>query len=144
MDGDKLWWYALFVLIVQLGFVVANRIYDVRNYKECRYRFVWDKSLFYRLFSYTSWSLAGQMSNTLADQGINLLMNMFFGPAVNAARGIAIQVQNSVASLVWNFQGASIPQIVKLYAKRERESLVKSEQAHPLGDGKNPFTGGQK
>lgn len=125
MDGDKLWWYALFVLIVQLGFVVANRIYDVRNYKECRYRFVWDKSLFYRLFSYTSWSLAGQMSNTLADQGINLLMNMFFGPAVNAARGIAIQVQNSVSSLVWNFQGASIPQIVKLYAKGERESYIK-------------------
>lgn len=125
MDGDKLWWYALFVLIVQLGFVVANRIYDVRNYNECRYRFVWDKSLFYRLFSYTSWSLAGQMSNTLADQGINLLMNMFFGPAVNAARGIAIQVQNSVSSLVWNFQGASIPQIVKLYAKGERESYIK-------------------
>jgi O-antigen/teichoic acid export membrane protein len=125
MDGDKLWWYALFVLIVQLGFVVANRIYDVRSYKECRYRFVWDKSLFYRLFSYTSWSLAGQMSNTLADQGINLLMNMFFGPAVNAARGIAIQVQNSVSSLVWNFQGASIPQIVKLYAKGERESYIK-------------------
>lgn len=125
MDGDKLWWYALFVLIVQLGFVVANRIYDVRNYNECRYRFVWDKSLFYRLFSYTSWSLAGQMSNTLADQGINLLMNMFFGPTVNAARGIAIQVQNSVSSLVWNFQGASIPQIVKLYAKGERESYIK-------------------
>lgn len=125
MDGDKLWWYALFVLIVQLGFVVANRIYDVRNYNECRYRFVWDKNLFYRLFSYTSWSLAGQMSNTLADQGINLLMNMFFGPAVNAARGIAIQVQNSVSSLVWNFQGASIPQIVKLYAKGERESYIK-------------------
>lgn len=125
MDGDKLWWYALFVLLVQLGFVIANRIYDVRNYKECTYHFVWDKSLFYRLFSYTSWSLAGQMSNTLADQGINLLMNMFFGPAVNAARGIAVQVQNSVSSLVWNFQGASIPQIVKLYAKGERDSSVK-------------------
>ena len=125
MDGDKLWWYALFVLIVQLGFVIANRIYDVRNYKECTYHFVWDKSLFYRLFSYTSWSLTGQMSNTLADQGINLLMNMFFGPAVNAARGIAVQVQNSVSSLVWNFQGASIPQIVKLYAKGERDSYVK-------------------
>lgn len=125
VDGDKLWWYALFVLIVQLGFVIANRIYDVRNYKECTYHFVWDKGLFYRLFSYTSWSLAGQMSNTLADQGINLLMNMFFGPAVNAARGIAVQVQNSVSSLVWNFQGASIPQIVKLYAKGERESYVK-------------------
>lgn len=125
MDGDKLWWYALFVLIVQLGFVIANRIYDVRNYKECTYHYVWDKSLFYRLFSYTSWSLAGQMSNTLADQGINLLMNMFFGPAVNAARGIAVQVQNSVSSLVWNFQGASIPQIVKLYAKGERDSYVK-------------------
>lgn len=125
VDGDKLWWYALFVLMVQLGFVIANRIYDVRNYKECTYHFVWDKGLFYRLFSYTSWSLAGQMSNTLADQGINLLMNMFFGPAVNAARGIAVQVQNSVSSLVWNFQGASIPQIVKLYAKGERESYVK-------------------
>ena len=125
MDGDKLWWYALFVLIVQLGFVIANRIYDVKNYKECTYHYVWDKSLFYRLFSYTSWSLAGQMSNTLADQGINLLMNMFFGPAVNAARGIAVQVQNSVSSLVWNFQGASIPQIVKLYAKGERDSYVK-------------------
>lgn len=125
MEGDKLWWYALFVLIVQLGFVIANRIYDVRNYKECKYHFVWDKGLFYRLFSYTSWSLAGQMSNTLADQGINLLMNMFFGPAVNAARGIAVQVQNSVSSLVWNFQGASIPQIVKLYAKGERDSYVK-------------------
>lgn len=124
MDGDKLWWYAFFVLIVQLGFVIANRIYDIRNYQECTYHFVWDKELFYRLFSYTSWSLGGQMSNTLADQGVNLLMNIFFGPAVNAARGIALQVQNAVSSLVWNFQGASIPQIVKLYAKGERESYV--------------------
>lgn len=122
---DKLLVYAILVFICNLTFVLLNRLYDIRMFEECHYIRYWDNHLFKQVMGYTSWSLVGNLSNTLSDQGINILLNMFFGPIVNAARGIAMQVQTAVASLVFNFQGASIPQIVKLYASGDREAAIK-------------------
>lgn len=122
---DKLLVYAILVFICNLSFAMINRIYDIKKFEECHYKKYWDKALFKDVMGYTSWSLIGNLSNSLCDQGVNILLNMFFGPAVNAARGIAVQVQTAVASFVTNFQGASIPQIVKLYAKDDKEATVK-------------------
>ena len=125
LPGDKLAWYAFNQMLVQFVIMMLNRIYDIRTFKECSYKCFWDKSMFKQVMGYSSWSLLGDVSNTLADQGVNLLLNMFFGPAVNASRGIAVQVKNMVSSFVGNFQGASIPQIVKLYAKGEKDAMNK-------------------
>lgn len=122
---DKLLVYAILVFICNLAFALFNRIYDIIHFEECRYKKIWEKKLFKNVMSFTSWSLIGNLSGSLCDQGVNLLLNMFFGPAVNAARGIAVQVQTAVASFVTNFQGASIPQIVKLYAQGDREATIR-------------------
>ena len=125
LPGDKLAWYAFNQMLVQFLIMLFNRIYDIRHFKECSYKLFWDKAMFKQVMGYSSWSLVGDVSNTLADQGVNLLLNMFFGPAVNASRGIAVQIKNMVSNFVGNFKGASIPQIVKLYAKDEKDAMNK-------------------
>lgn len=125
IDGDKLLWWAVFVFLLMNIIRMLNRWYDIKHFKECSYQRFWDKNMFKQVMSYSSWSLAGDMANTLANQGVNILLNMFFGPAINASRGIAVQIQSYVSSFATNFQGASIPQIVKLYAKGEKESMIK-------------------
>lgn len=122
---DKLLVYAFNVMLVQTSIIMLNRTYDIRHFPECHYKLFWDKEMFKQIMGYSSWSLAGDLANTLANQGVNILSNMFFGPAVNASRGIATQVNTAVSSFVGNFQGASIPQIVKLYAQGEKEPMVK-------------------
>ena len=122
---DKLLTYAVLVFICNLLFALVNRVYDIKQFSECHYKCFWDKGMFRNVMGYTSWSLIGNMSTSLCDQGINILLNIFFGPVVNAARGIAVQVQTAIASLVFNFQGASVPQIVKLYASGDRNGVLK-------------------
>lgn len=122
---DKLLVYAFNMMLVQCSIIMLNRMYDIRHFEECHYKLFWDKAMFKQIMGYSSWSLAGDLANTLANQGVNILSNMFFGPAVNASRGIANQVNTAVGSFVGNFQGASIPQIVKLYAQGEKEPMVK-------------------
>lgn len=123
-SGDLLLWYALLVLsanVIQAG---IYRIYCLAKFAECKFKLFWDASLFKRIFGYTSWNLIGNVADMLADQGVNILLNLFFGPAVNAARGIAVHVKTSVAGFVTNFQSAANPQIVKRYAAAEFESMV--------------------
>lgn len=121
---DKLLTFSVSVFIVMLTTFLLYQIYCIRSFRECHYLFEWDKDVFKSIMGYTSFSLLGDVSNTLADQGVNLLLNMFFGPAVNASRGIAMQVRGIVGNFVGNFQGASIPQIVKLYSAGEREQMI--------------------
>lgn len=123
INDDKLFWYAFAVLFVQLIILVLSRFYVVCKFVECKYKAFWDFSLFKKIIDYSSWSLVGDLSNTLSGQGVNVLLNIFFGPVVNAAQGIASKVLNAIASFVFNFQGASIPQIVKLYADNKREEM---------------------
>lgn len=73
--------------------------------------------------SFAGWSLVGNLSVVGYTQGINLLLNIFFGPAINAARGIAVQVQNAVYGFVRSFQTAVNPQITKSYAIGDLKSM---------------------
>lgn len=114
--GDKLKWYAMLLAGVAILTCGMYMTYSSKHFKECRYRFIWDKSIFQELVSYSSWNLFGGLASVMSSQGINILLNIFFGPAVNAARGIAFQVKAAMSSLFASFQQSVNPQIVKQYS----------------------------
>lgn len=113
---DKLKLYAILMFIVALIIRMIYGIYCKYEFKESKYRFYWDKSLFNTLMSYAGWNLWGNAAGVIMGQGINILLNIFFGPIVNAARAIAYQVNGAVQQFVTNFQIAINPQIIKSYA----------------------------
>ncbi len=94
-------------------------LYCRRHFAECRVRWIWDKEMFKRLFGFSGWILIGNMSLVFSTQGINMLINIFFGPILNASRAISVQVYNAINSFAANFIIATRPQVVKSYAQGE-------------------------
>lgn len=121
---DRLFWYAFYILCINLTTASLYRVYCIRHFNECKFHLYWNAKDFKIMTSYTTWSLIGNFANTASDQGVNILLNIFFSPAINAARGVAIQIKTSIASFVYNFQGASIPQIIKLYANNNTTEMT--------------------
>jgi O-antigen/teichoic acid export membrane protein len=121
---DKLILYG--ILHFGVVFLIASfyRIYTRRNFEETKFEVVRDKKLYKTLISYSGWNLFGNIAGVAKGQGVNILLNMFFGPTVNAARGVAMQVQSAVNSFVGNFQMAVNPQIIKSYAADEKEYMA--------------------
>ena len=122
---DKLIFYAVLLLVVQLMVRVIYGSYCNRHFKETKLRCIWDKSMFKEMMGFAGWNLIGNCASILSTQGVNILLNIFFGPTVNAARGVAVQVQNAVLQFSQNFQTALNPQITKNYAKGDREAMYK-------------------
>lgn len=116
---DRLAFYAFLVFLVQLGIRFIYGIYCRKHFKETAFRWLWDKVMFREMLSFAGWNLWGNCAGVAFTQGINLLLNMFFGPVVNAARGIAVQVQSAVQQFSLNFQTAVNPQITKSYAVQD-------------------------
>lgn len=116
---DKLKFYAVLIFIVSLTIRIIYSIYCGRNFSESKFKFFWDKSLFQTLMSYAGWNLWGNAASAMYGQGVNILLNIFFGPAINAARGIAYQVRGAVNGFVQNFQMAMNPQIIKSFASED-------------------------
>ena len=98
--------------------------YCKKHFTECTYHFHWDKDILKQMFGFAGWNFVGAASAILRDQGGNIVINLFNGPAVNAARGIAIQVNNAVTGFVTNFMTALNPQITKSYASGDREYMM--------------------
>lgn len=113
---DKLKLYAVLVFMVSVIIRIIYGIYCSRNFKESKFKFFWEKAMFRTLMSYAGWNLWGNAAGALFGQGVNILLNIFFGPAINAARGIAYQVRGAVHGFVQNFQMAMNPQIIKSFA----------------------------
>lgn len=108
--------------------ILNNSIYFFycnKKYQESRYSFYWDTPLFKQLLSYTGWNLFGSLSGVAKGQGLNILLNIFFNPSVNAARGIAYQVNTVVSQFFTNFYTAVRPQITKYYAQQDLNSMFK-------------------
>ncbi len=105
-----------------ISFCIWN-VYVYKYYPTCRYRFHWDKRIFREMLSFTGWQTLGSGVYLLRTQGVNFILNNFFGATLNAARGIANQVNTSILHLVTNFQVASNPQITKTYAAQEYEKM---------------------
>ena len=113
---DKLIMYGMLMFGVSFLLLMIDRIYAKRKFEECTYKYVWDKAIFKEMLGYTGWNLFGTGAYVTYNQGVNILLNIFFGPAINAARGIAYQVNGAINGFVGNFQVALNPQIVKSYA----------------------------
>ncbi len=121
---DRLIFYAILLFIVTFCVRVFYRLYCMRNYKECRLMVCWDGALLKQMLSFSGWDLYGNMSVMARTQGINMLLNMFFGPAVNAASSIAVHVQGAVAGFAANVSTAVKPQIIKYYAQKNYKEMV--------------------
>ena len=110
---DKLWLYALSMVAVALIVRAVYALYCKRHFEECRFVWGFDKRLLSRMFVFSGWAFLGNGSFVLKEHGVNILLNMFCGPAVNAARGITSQVTSAVTLFVANFMQAVNPQITK-------------------------------
>jgi O-antigen/teichoic acid export membrane protein len=122
---DKLKLYAVLILGVTTLVTFIYRSYSKKKFEECNFSFYWNLSLFKEIVSYSGWNLFGAMAGIFNNQGVNIVLNIFFGPVVNAARGIAFQVSASVNQFVKNFMTATRPQIIKYYAAGEKDEMLK-------------------
>lgn len=121
---DKLVFYTVLMCAVALIVRLAYGWYCKRHFEECIYHFVFDKRLLKEMFGFAGWNFIGASSAILRDQGGNIVINLFCGPAVNAARAIAFQVSNAVQQFVVNFMTALNPQITKSYARGENQYMM--------------------
>lgn len=121
---DKLIFYAILMCIVALVIRFAYGVYCKRHFEECTYHFIFDKDLLKQMFGFAGWNFIGAASAVLRDQGGNVVINLFCGPAVNAARGIAFQVNAAISGFVTNFMTALSPQITKSYASGEHHYMM--------------------
>lgn len=116
-DFDKLKLYALLMFSVNCLNFIIYRIICTRKFEECRFCLDFDKAKFKEMMGYSGWNMVGALANLLNNYGLNILLNIFFGTVVNAARGIALQISHILQSFYSNFQIASRPQIFKYYAQ---------------------------
>ena len=120
---DNLVFYGSLLLLNTIVVQMFYRWYAVKNFSECRFSLVKDKALYKQLLSYGGWDLFGNLAVVCQGQGVNLLLNVFFGPVVNAARAIAFQIQGAVLQFVSNFMTAVRPQVIKNYAEGNVERM---------------------
>lgn len=113
---DKLVFYAALLFGISLLDRLIYGIYCKRHFAETRIKLIFDKKLFQEMTNIAGWSLFGNIAGVFYTQGLNVLLNMFFGPVVNSARAIAVTIQGVVTGFVSNFQMALNPQITKSYA----------------------------
>lgn len=125
LADDRLFYYGLFLLIASFMVTLTYFIYSVRSFEEARYTFYWEKELFNQLLSYSGWNMFGSIASLVKGQGLNILLNLFFNPSVNAARGIAFQINSAVSQFFTNFYTAVRPQITKYYAQDDIENMTK-------------------
>ncbi|MFA6807902.1 MAG: MATE family efflux transporter [Eubacteriales bacterium] len=118
----------IFYAILMCGMAALLRFiygwYSKRHFTECTYCFIFDKTLLKQMFGFAGWNVIGASSATLRDTGGNIVINLFCGPAVNAARGIAFQVNIAINQFVSNFMTALNPQITKSYANGNHNYMM--------------------
>lgn len=121
---DSLILYSFFLSGISFLTLILYRAVCIRKISFTHFHFVWDKKQYIEQMSFSGWYLFGGVATVGAKQGTNILINIFFNVAVNAAVGIASQVRNAIFGFVTSFQTAFNPQIVKLYAAGEYDSLL--------------------
>ena len=121
---DRLIAYSILLTAIAVIVRIIYGTYCTKRFAECSYHFIFDKNLLKQMFSFAGWNFIGASSSLLRDQGGNIIINLFCGPAVNAARGIAFQVNTAINSFVSNFMTALNPQITKSYASGDKEYLM--------------------
>lgn len=120
---DKLITYSALLLFISLTMRLIYGIYCAKHFEECHYQFAFDKKMLKHMGGFAGWTMIGNLAWVGYSQGINILLNLFFGPSVNAARGVAMQVNEKVSSFCTNFQMALNPQITKSYASNDLDRM---------------------
>lgn len=120
---DKLLWYGMFLAVGSVLTQIIYVVYGRLTFAECRTGIRPDKLKLNEMFGFAGWNVFGGIAAIIRDQGGNMILNVFFGPAVNAARGVANQVCFTVNSFVTSFQTAINPQIIKHYASEDYDYL---------------------
>lgn len=122
---DKLVTYSLLLFGVTLSLSFFYRWYCRRIFKEkCLLHFFFNVSVFRKMISYSGWDLIGSFGSVARSQGVNLILNLFCGPAVNAARAVAYQAEAALYQFTTNFLQASRPVIIKHYASNEIQEML--------------------
>ncbi len=120
---DKLVFYSLLHVATSVLVLIIYYTFCKRRYKECKYLWHKDKSLYIELLSFSGWNVLGSTTSVLTVQGMNVVLNLFFGTLVNAARGVAVQVTSMVDNIISNIQTAMNPQLTQLYAQEKYNEM---------------------
>lgn len=123
--GDRLVLFAFLNIIPLAISQIIYWTYCKRKFKECVYSLTWNKNTFKEISNFAMWNFIGCTAGLMKDQGVNIAINLFTGPAINAARGIAMQVNSIVSRFIQNFTIALNPQIIKDYAAGNLERMHK-------------------
>ena len=113
---DRLISYGVLLLAESIFIRLIYGLYSKRNFEECTYHLIYDKAVLRKMVSFAGWNFLGVTAGTLNTQGVNILMNVYYGVTVNAARGIAVQASAAISQFVHSFTTAVNPQITKSYA----------------------------
>lgn len=125
IPGDRLIWYAIMLMILMSISRSIPIAYTIRKYEECTIQLIWEKPLLKEMAGFTGWNTIGIIVFIFNNQGIDILLNMFFGPVVNAAKSVSSQVQHAVTNLSSGFYTAVRPQLIKSYAVKDYNYLYK-------------------
>lgn len=123
VNTDKLILFSTFYFVVGLVTFFMYRVYCLRKFEECNMRLYWDAKLYKDIWNYVGWNSVGAFAFMANNQGVTILLNLFFSSVVNAARGIAATVSTHVNNFVSNFQMAVNPQTIKYYAVGDYENM---------------------
>ncbi len=121
---DRLVFYAIMLAVMALIIRFIYMRYCKCNFSECDYSFIYDYNLLRKMFGFAGWNMIGTSSAVLRNQGGDILINLFFGPAVNGAKAIATQINGAIDGFVQNFMIALNPQITKSYANGNHEYML--------------------
>lgn len=121
---DKLIVYSILLFLTSL---LIRSIYGIycKRFQECKYTFIWDRNIVITMSQFAGWNFLGTLVNLFKSQGVNILINIYLGVALNAAQGLATQINNAVQAFVDNFMMAINPQIIKDYARNEKNKSLK-------------------
>lgn len=122
---DKLKIFSLLSFIVSTMITLLYANISRKSYSETKFRWEWDSALFKEIYSFAGWNLIGVTSGLAKTQGVNIVLNLFFGSILNASRGIAVQVNHAIDNFITNFIVAINPQITKSYAAGDSIYLMK-------------------
>lgn len=120
---DKLITYGLLLMLVQISVRIIYGIYCSKKFKEVKGKFIFDSTTSKEMIRFAFWIMNGSLAVIGYTEGLNLLLNLFFGPTINAARGIAVTIQSKVIGFCNNFQMAVNPQITKSYASNDLQYM---------------------
>lgn len=120
---DKLSSYGILMCIVTFINIIIYYLYCHKSFTVTRFKLVNDTSIIKPILSFSSWDLIGNFGVMARSQGINIVLNLFFGPAINSAAGFASSIGNAVYSFANNFMAAIRPPIVKAYSQNEYKKM---------------------